>query len=262
MNGTTLATPDSSPESPWKRYPYVIPGADAAWFTFPAAEGDVGTDANTWFIESRLRGLRSGRQLAVMAIFSAMRVPIAFGRKLRADFFILSLFDLADGSYGTMTEYDVPRPFRLRRSHKLRSARGLLDLSFEGREGRSRWSVRRDAAGAPVPFSYALDLRGRDQRGQPMVATLDVEVGKPPAPVGGDDARGVKTCCAQLGTFSYFQTGLAVAGKVKWGDFEDQVVGDVGWIDRQYARENFSAYTDRKNSRHRHEWRVVHLDNG
>ena len=251
-----------SDESPWKRYPYVIPGADENWFTFPAAEGDLGCGANTYFIECPLRALRSGRRLALMAIFAAMRVPVGSLTVLRADFHIFSLFDLDAGTYGTMTEFDLPRPLRVRRAHKLKVARGLLDLSYESSEGRARWTTRRDAAGAPVPFSYALELRGRDQTGAPMSATLDVEVGKPPAPIGGDELGGVKTCCMQLGTFSYFQTGLALRGRVRWGDFEDEVQGDAGLIDRQYAREHFGKYTDLGNTRHRHEWRVLHLDNG
>jgi predicted secreted hydrolase len=248
-------------DAPWKRYPYTIPGADEAWFTFPAAEGDQGTGANTYFIEAELRGLRTGRRLAMMAIFSAMRVPVAFA-VLRADFYIFALFNLDDGSYGTTTEFDLPRLLRVRRKYDLKVARGLLDVSYETREGRARWTTRRDAAGAPVPFSYALDLRGRDHQGQRMSAVLDVEVAKPPAPVGGDELGGVKTCCMQLGTFSYFQTGLALRGRVRWGDFEDEVQGDVGWIDRQFARDHFGKYTDRLNGRHRHEWRVLHLDNG
>ena len=59
----TIATPpaDAAAEVAWKRYPFVIPGADQAWFTFPAAEGDQGTGANTYFIECPLRGLRTER---------------------------------------------------------------------------------------------------------------------------------------------------------------------------------------------------------
>jgi len=259
---TPILAPADAREAPWKRYPYVIPGADAQWFTFPAAEGDQGTGANTYFIECPLRGLASGRRLALMAIFSAMRVPVGPLAEIRADFYIFALFDLDTGAYGTITDFDLPRPFRVRRTHKLKVARGQLDLSYETPEGRARWATRRDASGAPVPFSYALDLRGRDQNGQVMAATLDVEVAKPPAPVGGDELGGVKTCCMQLGTFSYFQTGLALRGRVRWGDFEDEVQGDAGLIDRQYAREHFGKYTDLGNTRHRHEWRVLHLDNG
>ena len=248
-------------EATWKRYPYVIPGADDAWFTFPAAEGDQGTGANTYFIECPLRGLRTGRNLALMAIFSTMRVPVA-SMTVHADFYIFALFDLDTGAYGTITDFDLPRPLRVRRTHKMKTARGHLDVSYETSEGRARWTTRRDAGGAPVPFSYALELRGRDAEGRAMAAQLDVEVAKPPAPVGGDELGGVKTCCMQLGTFSYFQTGLALRGRVRWGDFEDEVRGDAGLIDRQYAREHFGAYTNLGNTRHRHEWRVLHLDNG
>lgn len=252
---------DAAAEAAWKRYPYVIPGADQAWFTFPAAEGDQGAGANTYFIECPLRGLRTGRNLALMAIFSAMRVPLA-RTTLRADFYIFALFDLDAGTYGTMTDFDMPRPLRVRRTHKMKVARGLLDVSYETRDGRARWTTRRDAAGAPVPFSYALDLHGRDRSGRAMAAQLDVEVAKPPAPIGGDELGGVKTCCMQLGTFSYFQSGLALRGRVRWGDFEDEVRGDMGLIDRQYAPEHFGTYTALGNPRHRHEWRVLHLDNG
>lgn len=95
-----------------------------------------------------------------------------------------------------------------------------------------------------------------------MEIQLDVEAGKAPAPVGGGDLAGVKTCCMQLGTFSYFQTGLSLSGRVRWGDFTDEVRGEQGWIDRQFAREHFATYTGARNERHRHEWRVIHLDNG
>ncbi len=262
MTSPTPPSPAASRDAAWRRYPYVIPDTDARWFTFPAAEGDQGCGANTYFVETRLRGVRSGRELAMMTIFTAITVPLRLLWPVRADFYILALFDLTTGAYGTTTEFDLPRPGRVRRRHKLDVARGLLDVSFETSEGRARWAVRRDAAGAPVPFRYLLELCGRDQHGQRMEIELDLETGKPPAPVGCDDPRGVKTCCAQLGTFSYFQTALTARGRLRWGDFDDEVTGDVGWIDRQFAPEQFGTYTDRRNSRHRHEWRVLHLDNG
>lgn len=268
MNETDPSLPAIAPaapspsDPPWRRYPHVIPGTDPRWFTFPEAEGDEGWGANSWFLEGRLRGQRSGRDLALMVIFALNRIDLPFGRRLPVAFHVLSLFDLGAGTYGTTTEYDLPRPMRVRRTQLLRAARGLLDVSFETSEGRSRWSVRRDATGAPDPFRYALDLRGRDHLGERMAIALDVDVRKPPAPVGGDLLHGVKTCCAQLGTFSYFQTGLSLRGRVHWRGEEEEVAGDVGWIDRQYATRHFGAFTDRRNSRNRHEWRAIHLDNG
>ena len=131
MNELSAASPVDDSETSWRRYPYVIPGADDSWFTFPAAEGDQGCDANTYFVESRLRGLSTGRELGVMAIFSAMAVRVPLLGALRADFYILSLFDLGNGDYGTTTEFDLPRPPRIRRQNRLKVARGLLDVSFE-----------------------------------------------------------------------------------------------------------------------------------
>jgi hypothetical protein len=258
------ASPMSSAAPPgtgWKRYPFLIPGADERHFTFPAAEGDQGLATNRYFVEARLRGIRSGRELAFLTIFSTTRAP-AGPLTLRDDLYVLSLFDLGSGRYGTATEHDLPRAGRMRRQYRLSVARGLLDVSFAGREGRARLACRRDASGAPVPFSYSLDLCGRDQNGLEMRVELDLEVRKPPAPVGGDELRGVMTSSAQPGTFSYFQTGIELRGRVRWGELEDQVAGDVGWIDRQFARQPLGTFTDRRNSRHRHEWRVLHLDNG
>ena len=262
MNGPPTNVDAPVPDAPWKRWPWTIRGTDPLWFTFPEAEGDQGLGATTWFVEGRLRGRTTGREIAVMAIFALNRIVAPFRVELPAGFHVFALFDLDEGRYGTMTEFDLPRPGRIRRALKLRTTPGLLDVSYETRAGRSRWSVRRDAAGAPRPFRYALDLVGLDGQGRRMEAELDVDVAKPPAPVGGDDLHGVKTCCAQLGTFSYFQTGLTMRGRVAWGDLVDEFDGDVGWIDRQFAREHFGAYTDLRNTRHRHEWRVLHLDNG
>lgn len=262
MNGPPTNVDAPVSDAPWKRWPWTIPGTDPRWFTFPEAEGDQGLGATTWFVEGRLRGRTTGREIAVMAIFALNRIVAPFRVELPAGFHVFALFDLDEGRYGTTTEFDLPRPGRIRRALKLRTTPGLLDVSYETRAGRSRWSIRRDAAGAPRPFRYSLDLVGLDGQGRRMEAELDVDVAKPPTPVGGDDLHGVKTCCAQLGTFSYFQTGLTMRGRVAWGDLVDEFDGDVGWIDRQFAREHFGAYTDLRNSRHRHEWRVLHLDNG
>ncbi|MEW6269463.1 MAG: hypothetical protein AB1689_09230 [Thermodesulfobacteriota bacterium] len=52
---TPFHTSATASDVPWKRYPYTIPGTDEAWFSFPRAEGDQGTGANTYFIEAELR---------------------------------------------------------------------------------------------------------------------------------------------------------------------------------------------------------------
>jgi hypothetical protein len=63
-------------------------------------------------------------------------------------------------------------------------------------------------------------------------------------------------------TFSYFQSGLRMRGELAWGDVREAVEGDVGWIDRQWAIDDFSRHQDRQSARYRNEWRVLQLANG
>ncbi len=41
-------------------------------------------------------------------------------------------------------------------------------------------------------------------------------------------------------TFSYFQSGLDMRGRLAWGDHAEDVTGTVGWIDRQWAPDDFT----------------------
>src|SRR5262249_16099778 len=61
-------------------------------------------------------------------------------------------------------------------------------------------------------------------------------------------------------TYSYFQSGLDMRGRLAWGDHEETVAGTVGWIDRQWAPEDFTVHQDWRASRYRNEWRVIQLD--
>ena len=63
-------------------------------------------------------------------------------------------------------------------------------------------------------------------------------------------------------TYSYFQSGLNMKGRVRWLGQEEEVEGTVGWIDRQWAVDDFTVYQNLTNSRYRHEWRVMQFDNG
>jgi len=256
----TSASPPG-PSEDWKRYPFVIPGCHERWFTFPAAEGDQGVAENSYVFESRLHGVKTGRELACLVEFARRRVPIGPLPAARSDSYLLAFFDLTAGTYGTMAEVDGPRATPLR-GRRMSIERGLLDVRFRTGEGPSRWTSRRDAGGAPDPFHYALDLCGRDHNGQTMSANLDVSVGKPPAPIGGDELRGDVIWHGRPGSHSYFQTGLSTRGRLRWGEFEDDVEGDCGWIERRYAESPGSTFADRLNARHRHERCTIHLDNG
>lgn len=244
-------------EATWKRYPYVLVPGDPE-LTFPAAEGDQGAESNTFYVAGRLRGRASGHEWAFLTIFTFNDVR----KRLRADFYTLALFDLASGAYATFSEDDLPRPFRLRRRYKLSVARGQLDVAFRGTEGTSTWTTRRRADGSLEPFSYQLSLHGRDAGGRRLHLDLALDTFKPPMPVGGAQAGGVKTCIGQYGTHSYFQSDVRFRGALAWGDVREEVDGDSGWIDRQWTPRHLGIHNDWRSRRYRHEWRQIHLDNG
>ena len=244
-------------EASWKRYPYVLVPEDPE-LTFPAAEGDQGAESNTFYVAGRLRGRASGREWAFLTIFTFNDVR----KRLRADFYTLALFDLASGAYATFSEDDLPRPFRIRRQHKLSVARGHLDVAFRSAEGVSTWTTRRRPDGSLEPFSYALSLCGRDAGDRRLRLELALDTFKPPMPVGGTQAGGVKTCIGQYGTHSYFQSDVRGHGTLEWGDLREEVDGDAGWIDRQWTPRHLGIHNDWRSRRYRHEWRQLHLDNG
>jgi predicted secreted hydrolase len=241
----------------WRAYPYALSPTDPE-LTFPAAEGDQGAESNTYYVAGRLRGRATRREWAFLVIFTFNNVR----QRLRADFYTFALFDLASGAYGTYSEYDLPRPPRIRRRYKLSVAAGRLDVAFASALGTSRWTTRRNGAGALVPFAYALSLVGRDADGRRMALELELDSEKPPMPVGGAAYGGVKTCMGQYGTHSYFQSDVRFRGRLEWGDAHDDVDGDAGWIDRQWTPRYLGVHSDRRNRRYRHEWRQIHLDNG
>lgn len=242
----------------WKTYPYVLVEGDPE-LTFPAAEGDQGAESNTFYVAGRLRGRQTRREWSFLVVFAFNDVR----KRLRADFFTVALFDLATGEYGTYSEFDLPRLFRLRRVHKLSVGRGSLDLRFDSAElAPSCWTTRRDATGGLVPFSYELSAYGRDAQQRAIHLELDMDTFKPPMPVGGLEYGGVKTCMGQYGTHSYFQSDVRFRGVLEWGGVREEVDGDSGWIDRQWTPRYLGVYNDRRATIYRHEWRQLHLDNG
>ncbi|MGH3580000.1 MAG: hypothetical protein ACRERC_00555 [Candidatus Binatia bacterium] len=241
----------------WKTYPYVL-SPDDPQLTFPAAEGDQGAESNTFYVAGRLVGRTSRREFAFLVIFTFNDVA----KRLRADFYTFALFDLASGAYATYSEYDLPRPPRIRRGYKLSVARGGLDVRFASAHGPCRWSTRQTADGRPLPFTYDLHLLGQTPDGRPMALDLELDTHKPPMPVGGAEYAGVKTCMGQYGTHSYFQSQVSFSGTLQWGDVREAVDGDSGWIDRQWTPRHLGVHSDRRNRGYRHEWRQIHLDNG
>jgi hypothetical protein len=228
---------------------------------FPAAEGEhPDQESDTWFIAGQLDAVQTGRSLAFLTIFNKNRP----GGSLVADFYTLALFDLDTGDYGTYTDYDMP-PANMEPGavQKLSMASGYLDLSYRSGAGTASWTTCRDADGELLPYTYRLSLVGRDQGGQPMRLDLTVTPTRAPTPVGASTYNGKIACFGQPDTYSYFQTGMAMTGTLRWGATVEQVAGSGGHIDRQwfpsYAGGGGSGGDPRARS---HEWRTISFDNG
>jgi hypothetical protein len=245
----------------WRRYPYVPSWGEPSPFTFPSVDGcrrDLGV--STYYMDGFLHtGSAPEPRWAFIVILTDMWVV---GRRLRASFYTASLFDLARRDYGTYTDYDFPHPLRRRRQYKLTGAPAHLDLSYESGAGLARWTHARGAGGELEPFAWALHLPGRDHQGRPFLLELDVRATRPPAPLGGPALGGEMMFLGAPVTHSYFQSGLTMEGRLHWGDTRAPVHGRVGWIDRQWADDDFTRYQDWRSTRYRSEWRVMQFDDG
>ena len=244
----------------WKRYPHVPDWGDPHWFTFPACDGDArALGMQTYFVDGFLRGGSTGRSYAFLVVFTDARI---LGRTLRFSFYTLALFDCDRGHYGTYTDFDWPDPSAPDAPRKLATAPGHLALAYAAPAGASTWHNALDARGGLRPFAWELRLHGVDHRGARMSVTLDVDAQRPPAPLGGRELAGEMMFLGAERTYSYFQSGLRMRGRLAWGDVEEDVEGDVGWIDRQWAEDDFSKHQDAESTRYRNEWRVMQFDNG
>ena len=243
----------------WRKYPFRLLDDDRA-LDFPAAEGEhTDQESDTWFIAGELTGT-TGRSFAFLTIFNKNRP----GGTIVADFYTMALFDCDTGAYGTYTDYDMPpasmhpdaRP-------KLSMAAGHLDIGYQSSAGVVAWTTCRDEDGELQPYSYRVSLRGIDQAGQSMELDLTVTATRPPVPVGAAAYNGNIICFGQHDTYSYFQTGMAMHGTMRWGELDERVSGSGGHVDRQwfpiYAGGGGSGGDPRARS---HEWRTINLDNG
>jgi predicted secreted hydrolase len=243
----------------WRRYPYRLVPDDSA-LDFPAAEGEhADQESDTWFIAGELTGA-TGRSFAFLTIFNKNRP----GGTVVADFYTMSLFDCDKGEYGTYTDYDMP-PASMRPDArpKLSMAAGHLDIHYQSNAGAVSWTTCRDDDGELQPYTYRVSLFGVDQAGQPMELDLTVTPTRAPVPVGADTLNGKMICFGQHHTYSYFQTGMAMHGTLRWGELDERVSGRAGHVDRQwfpkYAGGGGTGGDPRARS---HEWRTINLDNG
>jgi predicted secreted hydrolase len=243
----------------WHSYPFQLVPGDRL-LDFPAAEGEhVDQESDTWFIAGELTGA-TGRSFAFLTIFNKNRP----GGTVVADFYTMSLFDCDTGEYGTFTDYDMPpKNMSPDARPKMSMAEGHLDIRYESSAGPVVWTTCRDDDGELQPYTYRVSLRGLDQAGQSMELDLTVTPTRPPVPVGADACNGKIVCFGQHDTYSYFQTGMAMRGTLRWGEVREEVSGSAGHVDRQwfpkYAGGGGTGGDPRARS---HEWRTINLDNG
>lgn len=244
----------------WKRYPYVPDWGDPHWFTFPACDGDERQmGMQTYFVGGFLRGCSSGRQYAFLTVFTDARV---FGRTLRTSFYSLALFDCERRRYGTYTDFDFPQPPESLSGKKMETTPDHLRLRYQASAGASSWRNASDPDGGLRPFAWTLALHGVDHHGARTALDLEIDATRPPAPLGGRELGGEMMFLGAERTYSYFQTGLEMRGRLTWGDVTEDVQGDVGWIDRQWAEDDFTKHQDPESRRYRNEWRMMQFDNG
>ncbi|MDM4139158.1 MULTISPECIES: secreted hydrolase [Mycobacterium] len=246
--------------SDWRSYPFqLVPGDDQ--LEFPAAEGEhADQESDTWFIAGQLDAAETDRSFAFLTIFNKNRP----GGTVVADFYTMALFDLDTGDYGTFTDYDMP-PANMEpgAQPKMTMASGHLDITYHSSAGTASWTTGRSGDGELLPYTYRVSLVGTDQCGRPMRLDLAVTPTRAPTPVGASTYNGKIVCFGQSDTYSYFQTGMAMTGTLRWGDTVQQVSGASGHVDRQwfpkYAGGGGSGGDPRARS---HEWRTINFDNG
>jgi hypothetical protein len=244
----------------WRRYPFQLVPGDSQ-LDFPAAEGaHPDQESDTWFIAGQLDTIGTGRSFAFLTIFNKNEP----GGTVVADFYTLALFDLDTGDYGTYTDYDMP-PANMKPGarRKLTMAEGHLDISYRSSSGTASWATSRDADGGLLPYTYRVSLVGEDQSGRPMRLDLAVTPTRAPTPLGASKYNGKIACFGQDDTYSYFQTGMKMAGTLRWGDAVEQVSGTAGHIDRQWFPKYAGGGGTEGDPRARsHEWRTINFDNG
>ena len=244
----------------WRRYPYQLV-ADEPMMVFPAAEGaHPDFQSDTWYLAGYLTGRSSGRRFAFITIYNRNR-PAA---DIVADFHTFALFDLDEGRYGSFTDYDMPPKNMVAGAvPKLAAAEGHLDLSYHSSAGVSTWTACRDDAGALIPHTSDYVAFGVDSAGAAMELRLHLTPTRPPVPVGGGVHNGRIVACLQDDTFSYFQTGVQMAGTLRWGEFTEEVTGPSGHIDRQwFPRYAGGGATGGDMRGQAHQWHTISLDNG
>ena len=96
-----------------------------------------------------------------------------------------------------------------------------------------------------------------------MRLDLVVTPTRAPTPLGASAYNGKIACFGQDDTYSYFQTGMAMTGTLRWGEVERAGQRYVGTCRPAVVSEVCRRRRNRGNPRTRsHEWRTINFDNG
>src|SRR5262245_32701039 len=224
----------------------------------PAVVSDSSEGTGIYSVTGRLRGRGSGRQWAFHLLLWLDRPS----RSRRADLQTLAFFDLDNRDYGTSTE--TTRRFRLRRERTNRSSasQGQLALVFQGSQGESTWQAHDGGEGMLGFAASALHAVAVDAARRVMKLDLEVDARKPALPLGGDHPRHTTTFTSPSWSRGSFQSGVRFSGKFGWGEEQEDVDGDGGWIAHRSASRVLRPHRRSRGNRHSHEWLQIQLANG
>ena len=158
----------------WKRYPYVPDWGDPAWFTLPDCRRPPARPRRRDVLRRRLPA--RAHQRAIVRVHDHLhRHARRCGSCVRASFYTFALYDLDRRHYGTYTDYDFPRPPRIRRRYKLARDAGSprAPLRRAGRRRRAGTQRARRARRARAVRVGRSTLPGIDHHGDRMPLELD-----------------------------------------------------------------------------------------
>src|SRR4029077_21048238 len=111
---------------------------------------------------------------------------------------------------------------------------GHLDMTYDSGAGQAVWRTWRDEQHGLMPYTYYVGLVGTAAHGDAMRLDLHVTPSRAPVPLGAAAYNGKIECFGQAGTYSYFQTRMAMTGNLCWGSSGEKVTGSAGHVDRQW----------------------------
>ncbi len=250
------AVPRKSPPAiPGGRPPFLLGESKRI---FPAVASDSSAGTGIYSVTGRLRGRGSGRQWAFLLLLWLDRPSLS----RRADLQTLAFFDLDNRDYGTSTE--TTRRYRLRRVRADGSptSQGRLALSFQGSQGESTWHAHDGGEGTLGVSASALHAVAVDAARRVMKLDLEVDAGKPALPLGGDHPRHTTTSTSPRWSRGSFQSGVRFSGTFAWGEEQEDVDGDGGWIAHRLASRVPRPHGRSRGNRHSHEWLQIQLADG